>query len=162
MIQILYVIFFHCITPSNTHRDGSLVGMHARARRVDRALELKKEMDEKKFPLTAHGYGQLIHACSIQNKKEMLQTAMSLCEEMGQKGLRTRERFLRELRVRCQRLHDEGEDGFEDLTVIPPHPKALMKTPYVKSSMRKRAKKSRRRLQEMASGVGYLTRTTVR
>ena len=129
---------------------------------MDRALELKKEMDEKKFPLTAHGYGQLIHACSIQNKKEMLQTAMSLCEEMGQKGLRTRERFLRELRVRCQRLHDEGEDGFEDLTVIPPHPKALMKTPYVKSSMRKRAKKSRRRLQEMASGVGHLARTTMR
>ena len=136
--------------------------MHARARRVDRALELKKEMDEKKFPLTAHGYGQLIHACSIQNTNEMLQTGMALCEEMGQKGLRTRERFLRELRVRCQRLHDEGEDGFEDLAVIPPHPKALMKTPYVRSSMRKRAKKSRRRLQEMASGVGHLARTTMR
>ena len=30
------------------HRYGSLVGMHARARRVDRALELKNT-DEKKF-----------------------------------------------------------------------------------------------------------------
>ena len=120
------------------------------------------EMDEKKFPLTAHGYGQLIHACSIQNDMDMLQIAMSLCEEMTQKGLRTRERFLRELRLRCQRFHDKGENGFEDLTVIPPHPKALMKTPYVKSSMRKRAKKSRRRLQEMASGVGHLTRSTMR
>ena len=94
----------------------------------------------------------------------MLKVGMDLCEEMSRKGLRTRERFLRELRVKCQKLNDKREEGFDDdaISVIPPHPKALMKTPYVKSSMRARSKKSRRRLQEMSSGVGYLYKSTRR
>eukprot|EP00940_MAST-03C_sp_MAST-3C-sp2_P002876 g2876.t1 len=143
---------------------GSLVSMYARSRRIERALELKSEMETRGFSLTGHVYGQLVHACAISGNDALVLRGLELLKEMGEKSppLRTRERFLREIRRCADQLNEAGVVGFDDaaISVVPPHYNEIYTAPETKAAARKRAKKHRRRINRLVGGASQYKRTT--
>lgn len=148
---------------------GSLVGMYARSRRLEDAFRTKTEMESRGHKLTGHLYGALIHACAIAKSdegNEMTLKAMDLLREMAQHSppVRTRDRFLREIRKKCQALNEENVEGFDDnaISVVPPSRNAMLRAPIIKQAKRQffGNKKTKRRLSRIQSTKGY-KRTTV-